>query len=87
MSEVAMLVRQICEQAQALPEDYLLELVRYIEFLQFRAQKARPLQERLASDYDELADHYDELAAELADEIWLPLENEALLRVEKDIDS
>ena len=87
MSEVATLVQQICEQAQTLPDDYLLELARYVEFLHFRAQKARPLQERLANDYGELADHYDELAAELADEIWLPLENEALLRVEKDLGS
>lgn len=35
-------------------------------------------QEQLAKDYDELAAIYFELATELADEIWIPLENEAL---------
>ena len=42
----------------------------------------RRIQERLARGYDELAAMYDDLAAELADEVWLPLENEALLRTE-----
>jgi len=87
MRETTLLAQRICEQAQTLPEDSLLELARYIEFLRFKAQKAEPLQERLARDYDELTALYDELAAELADEIWLPLENEALLRIEKDMDS
>jgi hypothetical protein len=53
-------------------------LARYIEFLRFRALQAHTVQERLARDYDELTAHYDELASELADEVWLPLENEAL---------
>ena len=54
-------------------------------------EQARALPEdsllELARDYDELADHYNELAAELADEVWLPLENESLLRMERDIGS
>ena len=50
-----------------------------------RRCKSERMQERLDSDYSDLADHYDELAAELADEIWLPLENEALLRFEEDL--
>ena len=37
--------------------------------------------QQLAADYDKLATIYDELAAELADEVWLPLENEALLGI------
>ena len=44
----------------------------------------RKLQEQLARDYDELATFYPELAAELADEVWLSAENEALLRTEHD---
>jgi len=87
MSETVTLAQRIYEQAQTLPEESLLDLATYVEFLRFKAQKAQPVQERLARDYDELATLYDELAAELADEVWLPLENEALLRVEKDIDS
>jgi hypothetical protein len=35
-------------------------------------------QEQLARDYDELAAIYPEIAAELADDVWAPLENEAL---------
>jgi len=87
MSDTATLAQRVCEQAQALPEDSLLELAKYIEFLRFKSQEARSLKERLARDYDELADHYDELAAELADEVWIPLENEALLRIEQDMGS
>ena len=87
MSETAMLAQRICEQAQTLPEDSLLDLARYVEFLRFKAERAQPLQERLARDYDELAVLYDELAAEVADEVCLPLENEALLRIEKDMAS
>ena len=36
------------------------------------------VQEQLARDYDELAAIYPELAADLADDVWMPLENEAL---------
>lgn len=43
---------------------------------------SRQLREQLARDYDELAAMYNELASELADEVWLPLENEALSRTE-----
>lgn len=43
----------------------------------------RQIQEQLARDYDELAAMYDELADELADKIWLPAENEALLQTEE----
>ena len=42
---------------------------------------------QLAADYDQLANIYDELAEELADETWLPLENEALLRTEEKVGS
>ena len=87
MGETATLVQQIYEQAQALPEESLLELARYVEFLTFKAQKSLSLQEKLARDYDELAEQYEELAAELADETWLPLENEALAAAENSASS
>ncbi len=40
--------------------------------------------DQLAKDYDELALMYPDLMAELADEVWLPLENEALLQTDTD---
>ncbi len=42
------------------------------------------LHERVAQDYDALAAMYDELADELADEVWMPAENAALLQTEKE---
>jgi hypothetical protein len=83
-----------------LPDDTLIELSKFIEFLQSRRQRegqtgadvqieysqslpSHQIRERLAQDYDELAAMYDELAGELADEAWLPLENEALARTER----
>ena len=47
------------------------------------AQQNNQIREQLARDYDALAAMYDELAADLADEVWLPWENEALLRTEQ----
>ena len=48
--------------------------------------RQRPDTSQLAADYDKLATIYDELAAELADEVWLPLENEALLQLEEKVE-
>jgi hypothetical protein len=45
------------------------------------------LPQRLDRDYDELAAMYAELASDLADELWLPSENGALLQTEKDANS
>lgn len=42
----------------------------------------RKLQKQLAQEYDDLAAMYSELADELADEVWLPAENAALLQIE-----
>ena len=84
MDRTPALAQRICERARQLPETSLLELERYIEFLQFQAERRHSLQERLARDYDELAASYDELAGELSDEVWLVAENEALYHVEKD---
>ncbi|MBM4456456.1 MAG: hypothetical protein FJ011_01620 [Chloroflexi bacterium] len=49
------------------------------------AARRRALQQKLAKDYDALAAMYSELADELADEVWLPAENAALLRTEQGI--
>ncbi len=87
MNRSGVLARRIYEEAQDLPEASLLELARYVAFLRFKAKAHHPLQEQLASDYDSLATLYGELATELADEVWLPAENEALLRAERDRDS
>ncbi len=47
------------------------------------AGQQRRLQKQLAQDYDDLAAMYAELGDELADEVWLPAENAALLQTEK----
>jgi hypothetical protein len=47
--------------------------IKTVERLPFKAQSVQSMPERLAGDY-----------AELADDLWLPLENEALVGVEKD---
>ncbi|MBN1138762.1 MAG: hypothetical protein JXM73_19415 [Anaerolineae bacterium] len=84
MEQTTTLAQRICEQARQLPETSLLELERYIEFLQFQVDRHQSLKERLARDYDKLAASYEELAGELSDEVWMLAENEALYRVEKD---
>ena len=84
MEQTTTLAQRICERARQLPETSLLELERYIEFLQFQVERHQSLKERLARDYDELSASYEELAGELSDEVWLLAENEALYRVEKD---
>lgn len=47
------------------------------------ADQRRRLQQQLAQEYDALAAMYSELADELADEVWLPAENAALLQTER----
>ena len=47
------------------------------------AGRRRELQQQLVKDYDALAAMYSEVAAELSDEVWLPVENAALLQTEK----
>jgi len=49
------------------------------------AGRRRELQQQLVRDYDALAAMYAELSAELSDEAWLPAENTALLRTEKNL--
>ena len=48
-----------------------------------RLWKKRKAHEQLARQYEELAALWAELAGDLADEKWLPVENEALLQFEK----
>jgi hypothetical protein len=43
--------------------------------------------EQLAREYEELAVAWEELAHDIADEKWLPVENEALLHFENSFDS
>jgi len=87
MDRTGDLAQRICEQTRRLPETSLLELERYIEFLEFKTERRHLLRERLAKDYDELAASYEELAGELSDEVWSPAENEALYHTDQDTDS
>jgi hypothetical protein len=79
--------KQIVQLLDNLPPESLSEVRQFLDFLRFKAQTHHPLQEQLARDYDDLAALYAELATELADEMWLPVENEALLHTERGGDS
>ncbi len=96
MSTGSVTRQDVLRKLDQLPPEGLAELALFIDFLTFKErhtpqrQAHRPAvrgstQERLAREYDELATLYDELATELSDETWLPLENEALLRTERQI--
>lgn len=50
-----------------------------------RQWERRRMREQLVVQYDELAAMWDELAEDLADERWLPVENEALLQFEREL--
>ena len=50
-----------------------------------RLWKKRKLRELLAKQYDELAAMWNELAEDLAEERWLAVENEALMKFEKSL--
>jgi hypothetical protein len=45
----------------------------------------RKLRERLETDYRALADVWPELSADLASDQWLPVENDALDKLEKSL--
>ena len=79
--------KQIMRMLDSLPPESLSEVQQFLDFLCFKAQIRHPFQEQLARDYDDLAALYAELATELADEVWLPVENEAMLHIERDRDS
>lgn len=52
-----------------------------VEYL--RLWQKRKLRVQLAKEYEDLALMWNELIEDLADEKWLPIENEALLQFEK----
>ena len=72
---------------EILPLESLELLTEFVTFLRDRMAPDKALLERqLAQDYDALAMMYTELADETSDELWLPLENEALAQVEGEVD-
>ena len=50
-----------------------------------RLWKKRKRRDQLAAEYEELAAIWKELAEDIADEKWLPAENEALIKFEKSL--
>lgn len=81
MTAGSTLAQKIYEQAQALPEESLLELARDVEFLKFKARKStrksapkeRPLSTQQIVHLEGLLDGYDfspELLAEARREMW-----------------
>lgn len=67
-------INPIIEGTQISLDEFVLQAVS----VYLQAIGRRRLRAQLEREYDELANMYDELAAELRDESWLPLENEAL---------
>jgi len=77
MTTGSTLAKKIYEQAQALPDESLLELARYIEFLKFKARKStskqgvkRPLRIVKLGGILEGYDFSLELLAEARREMW-----------------
>lgn len=76
-------IEPIIEETQTSLEDFVRQAVTtYLRIIE-----RRKLQAPLECEYDSLADMYDELAAELADETWVPLENEVLLQFERGLEA
>jgi len=73
----------VTEIQTAQPGANLERFVRQAVRAYITTTRRRKLQQQLARDYDALAAIYGELTDELADEIWLPAENAALLHTEK----
>ncbi len=75
-------IQSIIDETHIPFEDFVHQaLMAYLQ-----AWKRRKLQTQLEQEYEDLAAMYDELAAELADETWLPLENETLLHFEQNLE-
>ena len=83
-AQVVELPGQLVAEIEAVRADTNLDSFVYQAIRAYTASIRKYKEEKqLAADYDQLATIYDELAAELADEVWLPLENEALLQLEQ----
>jgi hypothetical protein len=77
MSRVTVTAQQLYEQIQNLPQESLLELARYIEFLRFKAGEAQPKAETVSPlrvvKLGGILKGYDfspELLAEARREMW-----------------
>ncbi len=74
---------EIIAALDILPLESLKLLTEFVTFLRDRmAPDKVSLERQLAQDYETLAMMYTELADETSDELWLPLENETLVKVE-----
>jgi hypothetical protein len=87
MSSTAVLAQRIYEQIQELPEESLLELSRYLEFLRFKARKPKakpaskeqPLSTLKIVKLEGLLKGYDfspEFIAEARREMWKKFEDQ-----------
>ncbi len=88
VSETQILKSKIISVLDFLPVESLRLMAEFAEFLRTKALSWRPFlaqfntSHQLAQDYDDLATMYTELADDIGDEVWLPLENESLAKVE-----
>ncbi len=82
MEKARELRAEIIAALNVLPLESLKLLAEFATFLRDRMASAKAdkasLEQQLAQDYETLAMMYTELADETSDELWLPLENEAL---------
>ncbi len=88
VSETQLLKSKIISVLDFLPVESLRLMAEFAEFLRTKSLSWRPFlaqfntSSQLAQDYDDLATMYTELADDIGDEVWLPLENESLAKVE-----
>jgi hypothetical protein len=75
-------VEQIASEQHISVEAVMNEAI--TTYLQTYAE--RKLRERLETDYRALSDVWPELSADLANDQWLPVENDALDKFEKSLD-
>lgn len=77
LSELEPLAAETHESIEAIVNEAIAEYL--------RLWKKRRRREQLAQEYEELAAMWKELAEDIAEEKWLPVENEALLKFEKSL--
>ncbi|MBM4080865.1 MAG: hypothetical protein FJ272_14225 [Planctomycetes bacterium] len=76
-------IEPVIEERRASLDDFVREAITvYLRIIARRKSQAQ-----VERDYDALASMYEELAAELADETWGPLENKALTDFERGLEN
>ena len=83
LSDLEPVIAETHENVEAIVNSAMAEYLRLWKKRKLREQLAK---QNLAKQYEELAAMWNELAEDVADEKWLPVENEALSKFEKALD-